>query len=251
MGPGTDPQQQPQPPTLDEVLAAAARPEPVAAQAAENALAAFREARDEGALGLPTRPDDDWRPAEPGTRIPWIKAGLGTFVAGIMLGGVAVATGTLPAPFGDPSDGRPSPASSASTSPSGIPAATASAVAPRVTRSAGRPAATPGAVRHPSTAEDRAAHCRAYEAAEANGRAGNGKALDSAVRERLEAAAGGPDGVEAYCAGLSQDGRSDASEHRATSDPGRNTAAAVAPTTGVARGGQDKGRVPKQKPARQ
>lgn len=264
VGPGAEPQptSQPQPQrlTLDELLAAAARPEPVAPRAAENARAAFRTARDEGALDLPARPEDDWRPAEPRTRTPWIKTGLGTFVAGVMLGGVAMATGAIPAPFGAPPDGRPSPDSGTSASPSGTPSATASTAAPRATGSAGLPATTPGAVRRPPTAEDRAAHCRAYEAAEGNGanegnraneRAGNGKARDSAVRERLEAAAGGPDAVEAYCARLSQDGPPDTADHRPTSGPGRNTAAAVAPTAGAARGGQDERRTPAGKPTQE
>ena len=255
MGPGAEPQPQPQPqrrpPTLDEVLAAATRPAPVAPRAAEDAVAAFRAARDEGALDLPTRPADDWRPAEPRTRTPWIKAGLGTFAAGVMLGGVAMASGSIPAPFGTPPAERPGPASSSST-PSGTPAATAT-TAPQAT---GLPATTPGAVGRPTTAEDRAAaHCRAYEAAEAgegaeaNGQAGNGKALDSAVRERLEAAAGGPDAVEAYCARLSKDGSSEPAEHRPTSRPGRNTAAAVPPAAGAVRGGQGEPPAPTHKPA--
>jgi hypothetical protein len=75
--------------------------------------------------------------------------------------------------------------------------------------------------------------------------------MDSAVRERLEAAAGGPDAVEAYCAQLSEDGMPDPSDQRPTSMPDRNTAAAVPPGAGAVRGGQGEGRAPARKPARQ
>ncbi|GGW25883.1 hypothetical protein GCM10010381_07320 [Streptomyces xantholiticus] len=242
MGPGAEPQResQPRPPTVDELLAAAARCAPVAPDAAANALAAFRAARDEGALDLPTRSADDWRqPTPPRKRGTWIKAGLGTLVAGVMLGGGAMAAGAIPVPFGEsPAEGpRPTP----SVSPSG-PAAASESTTPRAT---GLPATAPGAV-HPSTAEDQAAHCRAYEAAEANARAGSGRSLDSAVRERLEAAAGGPDAVEAYCARLSVDRPSDPSANLPTSKPEKNTDA-PRPTAGVSKGGTDKGSVPDPK----
>ncbi|MEU0086728.1 hypothetical protein [Streptomyces sp. NPDC006274] len=245
------------PPTLDEVLAAASRPEPVAPRGAEDAVAAFRAARDEGGLGLPTRPGDDWRPAERWTRRPWIKTGLGTFAAGVMLGGVAMASGAIPAPFGAPPAERPGPAAGTSTpsgSGDGTPAATETRTPQATTGAAGLPATTPDAAR-PATAQDRAAHCRAYEAAEeaasaAEG-AGKGRAPDSAVRERLEAAAGGPDAVEAYCAQVSEDGMPGSSDQRPTSTPDRNTAAAVPPGAGAARGGQGEGRDPARKPARQ
>ncbi|MGW7359124.1 hypothetical protein ACWGI0_21465 [Streptomyces sp. NPDC054802] len=263
--PPSEPQSQPEmqprpgqrPPTLDEVLAAAARPEPVAPRGAEDAVAAFRAARDEGALGLPTRSADDWRPAERRKRAPWIRTGLGTFAAGVLLGGVAMASGAIPAPFGTPSVERPGPATGTST-PSGDPDRTATP--PQATTgSAGLPATTPDAVR-PTTAEDRAAHCRAYEAAQATEAAsaakgvGKGRALDSAVRERLEAAAGGPDAVEAYCARLLDEGPPDpgAAEQRPTSTPDRNnTAAAVPPGAGAARDGQGEGHAPARRPARQ
>jgi hypothetical protein len=264
--PPSEPQSQPEPqprpgqrpPTLDEVLAAAARPEPVAPRGAEDAVAAFRAARDEGALGLPTRPADDWRPAERRRRAPWIRTGLGTFAAGVLLGSVAMASGAIPAPFGTSPAERPGPAAGTST-PSGDPAATPTATPRATTGSAGLPATTPDAVR-PTTAEDGAAHCRAYEAAQATEAAsaakgaGKGRALDGAVRERLEAAAGGPDAVEAYCARLLEDGPPDPgpAEQRPTSTPDRNdTAAAVPPGAGAARGGQGDGRAPGHQPARQ
>ncbi|MGW7468565.1 hypothetical protein ACWGJT_28880 [Streptomyces xantholiticus] len=243
--PGAEPQPEPQPrpPTVDDLLAAAARRAPVAPDAAANALAAFRAARDEGALDLPTRPADDWRPTPPRTRTTWIKAGLGTLVAGVMLGGGAIAAGAIPAPFGEsPADGpRPTP----SVSPSG-PAAASESTTPQAT---GLPATAPSAG-HPSTAEDQAAHCRAYEAAEANARAGNGRSMDSAVRKRLEAAAGGPDAVEAYCARLSVGRSSDPSGNTPPSKPEKNTDVAQ-PTAGAPKGGPDKGRIPDPKPTRQ
>ncbi|MFJ8078312.1 hypothetical protein ACIQ7Q_31360 [Streptomyces sp. NPDC096176] len=215
---------EPQPPTLDELLAAAARPAPVAPDAADNALAAFRTARDEGALDLPTRPADDWRSAEPRKRTRWRKAGLGTLVAGVMLGGVAMAAGAIPAPFGETPSSGPHPAPS--TAPSD-PAQRSATPTPPAGATAGTP--SPGAEDgRPPTAKDNRAHCRAYKAANGNGNGnatgnatgkatgngnatgnaekqhgqGNGAAMDSAVRQRLEAAAGGTDAVEAYCARL-------------------------------------------------
>lgn len=252
MGPGAEPQ--PQPPALEELLAAAARPSPPAPDAEANALAAFRAARDEGALDLPTRPEDDWRPAEPRRRSRLVKTGLGTLVAGVMFGGVAMAAGSLPVPFGgSPSEG-PGPVPTASPSvPDG---GSESATAP-VTESSGPPDTPAGPSAeyppYPPTAEDRdrAAHCRAYDVAEndaaaenAEGNAagdegkgrGRGKANDSAVRERLEAAAGGADAVEAYCAGLLTGEPADIPGAGSDEHPGGNRDAA--PPAGAGQGGE-------------
>lgn len=51
--------------TVDDVLTAAARTASSPPRTPEHVLAAFRAARDEHALSLPTRPVDDWRAAEP------------------------------------------------------------------------------------------------------------------------------------------------------------------------------------------
>ncbi|MEU1890026.1 hypothetical protein [Streptomyces pristinaespiralis] len=229
-----------QPPSLDELFAAATRPAPVAPDAEAKALAAFRAARDEGALELPTRPEDDWWPAKKRTRAPWAKAGLGTLVAGVMFGGVAMAAGGIPTPFDGPPSEKPAPAPSASPSvPDGGSAGTTSPA----TGSAGHPDTDPATGR-PPTAEDRAAHCRAYAAGRKS--EGKGKAMDSAVRERLEAAAGGPDAVEAYCAPLLTARPAATSDGGHPSKPGRDPDAppADAPPADAGKGGRDNGRFP-------
>lgn len=162
--------------TLDDLLAAAARTVPAAPQAERRAVAAFRAARDAGAPAVPTRRRDDWRPARPRIRARWIKVGLGSFVAALMLGGVAMAAGAIPAPFGDGHGPGPVPSASPSrdggtTAPGGpfVP------VPPKV-----GPAGPTGDER-PPTAKDQLAQCRAYEAR--HGRPGS---LDSPAWQRLE-----------------------------------------------------------------
>lgn len=133
---------------------------------------------------------------------------LGGFVAAATLGGIAVAAGTgaMPAPFGGHHDGPgavhasdsafpgvPGPGDGAGpTGDSGRPPS-ASAVIPTPT--------APGAGHSSGDPDDDGrsgtALCRAYEKAE-----GHGKAMDSSAAERLEAAAGGPSEVKAYCAGI-------------------------------------------------
>lgn len=179
--------------TLDDLLAAAARTAPAAPQAEQRAVAAFRAARDAGAPAVPIRRRDDWRPARPRAGAGWIKVGLGSFVAALTLGGVAVAAGAIPAPFGDAPDG-PGPVPSASPSRSGGPAAPPRPFVP-VPPKVG-PTGPTGDER-PPTAKDQLAQCRAYEA-----RQGRPGSPDSPAWQRLEDAAGGPDAVAAYCAGL-------------------------------------------------
>ncbi|GGT49487.1 hypothetical protein GCM10010271_62160 [Streptomyces kurssanovii] len=275
VGPAAPPQASPQPqpqlpaesrqPTLDELLAAAARPAPVAPHAEENALAAFRAARDEGALELPTRPEDDWRPAETRTRVPWIRAGAGALVAGVMLGGFAMAAGAIPSPFADPPADKPRPAPR--VFPSGAEERSTGATPPATVPAV--PAATvPGAHEHPPTAKDLTAHCRAYEAAaaagrnhgkpgggnanggKADGREAEGGADERAVSERLAAVAGGPDQVEAYCAGLSPDRPAGPAGEGNGPGAGENTGA-DAPSPLDPQAGPDKWRAPMQKPSRQ
>jgi hypothetical protein len=177
--------------TLDELLAACARPAPAGPEGEKRAVAAFRAARDEGSWSTSPRRTDDWRAAEPRVRTGWIKAGLGTFVVGLTLGGVAMAAGAIPTPFGGPQD-RPRPAPSASSGPG----EQTPGSGPSASSTAGPATRTPDV--RPSTAKDRLAHCRVYEAKQGQGRA----ALDSTALQRLEDAAGGPDAVAAYCARL-------------------------------------------------
>ncbi|MEW2082859.1 hypothetical protein [Streptomyces sp. NPDC005283] len=180
-------------PTLDELLAAAARPAPAAPEAEERAVAAFRTARDEGAPTAPTRHMDDWRTVAPRFRTGWIKVGLGTLVAGLALGGVAMAAGAIPAPFGDTRE-KPGPRPGAS-SPQDMESPGQARPSGPVPSAAG-PAARPPGERPPS-AQDQLAQCRVYESKQ-----GPGRALDSTARQRLENAAGGPGAVAAYCARL-------------------------------------------------
>ncbi|MGW7288793.1 hypothetical protein ACWGH4_25300, partial [Streptomyces sp. NPDC054847] len=218
-------------------------------------------ARDDGALELPTRPEDDWRPAEARTRVPWVRAGVGTFVAGVMLGGVAMAAGAIPAPFADPTAGKPSPAPRVTPSGAGE---RSTGVTPPATVPAVPTAIVPGADERPPTAEDLTAHCHAYEAAAAAGRnhekpGGNanggrtderrtdGDAKENAVRERLAAVAGGPDQVEAYCARLAADRPAGGGHGTGAGEK----AGADAPSPVDPQAGPDKWRAPTQKPSRQ
>ncbi|MFF8841666.1 hypothetical protein ACF08N_02895 [Streptomyces sp. NPDC015127] len=211
MGSGAE-SQPPTTPALDEVLAAAARPAPVEPEAAEHALAAFRTARAEGALGLPTRPEDDWRPAaRPRLRARGLKASIGALVGGVMLGGVAMAAGGIPVPFGEQPAQGTSPGPGAS---SGAGEATSDTV-----REESRPPTTgtsgAAAGERPPTAKDAVAHCRAYDSAQRH----NDTAGAGAMRERLEAAAGGPQAVAEYCARLLATGPASAGEAPKQSRP--------------------------------
>ncbi|MFI2372685.1 hypothetical protein [Streptomyces sp. NPDC018833] len=188
MGSGAEPQR-PTTAALDELLAAAARPAPVEPAAAERALAAFRAARADGALGLATRPEDDWRPVtRPKTRAGAIKAGIGAAVAGVLLGGVAMAAGT--APFTDRPARSPEPGASSGTGEDN-PDAVRDSVPP-AKGATGGPAGE-----RPPAAKDEAAHCRAYDGAKRRD-----AARADAMRKRLEEALGGPQAVADYCARL-------------------------------------------------
>jgi hypothetical protein len=177
-----------QTPTLEDLLAAAARPMPSSAQAEVRAVAAFRAAREEGAPAALTRPEDNWRPRSPSVGTRWIKVGTGALVAGAMLGGVAMAAGAIPTPFGEPPL-KPGPTPGASSRQAENPGE------PEPPSTTGPGARTPG--ERPPTAKDDLAHCRAYGSKERRG-----GALDGTAWQRLEDAAGGPDAVAAYCARL-------------------------------------------------
>ncbi|MGW5280935.1 hypothetical protein ACWERI_16045 [Streptomyces collinus] len=166
-------------------FAAALRPDACDAGAEERAVAAFRTARDSGALGSRTRRRDDWRP-----RTRWFgrlspKAALSVLVASLTMGGVAFAAIGSAGSGEQGGDRHPArPSAGAPQRPGAAPHASASG--------------TPSARRdHPATAKDTLAHCRAYEHVK-----GHGKALASTARQRLVTAAGGEANVPAYCAGL-------------------------------------------------
>ncbi|MEV5100563.1 hypothetical protein ACFQ7G_01135 [Streptomyces massasporeus] len=161
----------------------------VDAGAEQRAVAAFRAARDAGALSARARRRDDWRARERRRLGRSLKATLSVLLASLTLGGVAVAAIGV---AGSPEDGSkdapergPVP-SSAPRDPSEQPSRDSHSPTPGTTgRSPDRPA----------PAQDTEAHCRAYE------RVGRrGKAMEATSWQRLVAAAGGERNVTAYCA---------------------------------------------------
>ncbi|MET8124362.1 hypothetical protein ABZV67_34875 [Streptomyces sp. NPDC005065] len=194
-------------PALDALLVAAARPCPVDPDAAEQAVTAFRAARDAGAHA-DTRPRrrDDWRPKPQRGGARSLRAAIAALVASVTLGGVAMAAGALPDPFVTGGDDRPSPGPSSSSSTKQRPAAPEPerAQRPKPDPGASQSASTDGPARGnsgehdladaPAPAQNAEALCRAYQKV-----SGHGKAMDSAARSRLEAAAGGERNVAAYC----------------------------------------------------
>ncbi|MGW2560333.1 hypothetical protein ACWCXB_14020 [Streptomyces sp. NPDC001514] len=180
------------PVTLDDLLTAVARPAPVDAEAAQRALSAFRAARDAGTLSAPTRRGDDWRTTGQRRRTVWFKTALGAVTGTLMLGGVAMATGTVPAPFGaDEEEPRPRPG--VSHGRQGAPAGSDHDGPQEPT---GTPSVRPSAGL-PTQGRADVARCRVYEA-----KAGHGQAVDATAWQRLEEAAGGPGAVADYCARL-------------------------------------------------
>lgn len=183
---------------------------PVDPDAAEQAMTAFRAARDAGAhADARPRRRDDWRPKLQHGSARSLKAAVAALVASVTLGGVAMAAGALPDPFVGEGDDKPTPGPSRSSSAKQSPAG------PDIKREQG-PEPGPGASQHASTggpargksgehdlanapapAQNAEALCRAYEKV-----IGHGKAMDSAAWSRLEAAAGGTRNVAPYCAKL-------------------------------------------------
>ncbi|GHA14448.1 hypothetical protein GCM10010372_12620 [Streptomyces tauricus] len=189
-------------PDLGALLAAAVRGEEVDADAEKRALAAFRDARDEGAHGaVRTRRRDDWRPA--GERRGWsLRTTLVALAASVTLGGVAVAaigSGVGGRDDGGERDGDRLPSSSSAADP-GAPAGVGTPGAAGASGTSG--AAGSGSADRPWTAQDTAAHCRAYDSVKKRG-----KALDSTAWQRLVRAAGGEDEVAAYCAAQSTEAK--------------------------------------------
>ncbi|MEU0655318.1 hypothetical protein ABZ485_24175 [Streptomyces albogriseolus] len=189
---------------LEALLVAALVRDGVDAGAEQRAVAAFVAARESGAHGARTRRRDDWRAPRRRFGGRSLRATLGALVAGCALSGVAVAGINA---VGTPGGGRsedtvPSRTPSATSAPpvpdasgsraAGTPEASASA-------SAGGDGARTGAGRAEATG-DAEAHCQTYERV-----AGRGRALEAPVWERLVAAAGGAERVDAYCAERSGD----------------------------------------------
>ncbi|MDN3295921.1 hypothetical protein QWM81_18055 [Streptomyces ficellus] len=115
------------------LLAAAVRGGEVDPVGEERAVAAFRAARDEGALAVRgTRRRDDWRPARERRRRRSLRAAAMGLAATVLLGGVAVAaqSGAIRSPFGGGNGGGdgggavPKPGVSTAATPSrAVPAA--------------------------------------------------------------------------------------------------------------------------------
>ncbi|MDQ0715758.1 hypothetical protein QFZ55_005210 [Streptomyces luteogriseus] len=160
----------------------------VDAEAEQRAVAAFRAAREAGALRTRTRRRDDWRARERRRLGRSLKTTLSVLLASLTLGGVAVAAIGV---AGSPEEGtkdaperKPAP-SSAPRDPSELPSRDSHSHSPGTGSSPDRPA----------PAQDTEAHCRAYE------RVGRrGKAMEATSWQRLVAAAGGERNVTAYCA---------------------------------------------------
>lgn len=196
-----------------EALRAALRPNQSVSEA-QQAVAAFRAARDAGMHAGPgaprTRRRDDWRPVTGRRSGPWPKAALVALVSGMTLGGVAVATGKLPNALPDLSERRPEPGVStpvsaspedATASPSseeGVASALPSQPAPSTApvRETSVPGPTESEQVPPGAAKSHEALCRAYE--QSTGHAGG--ASGATALRRLVEAAGGKEAVPQYCA---------------------------------------------------
>lgn len=177
---------------FETLLAAAVRSAKQRDGAQERAVAAFREARDQGAHSARTRRRDDWRPRPRGLARWSLRTTVGTLVAGVTLGGVAMAgIGAVGDAPGDDAEQRPTPRRSAAGSP-GRP--TPEQVGPPATVPA--PSHAPRlSAGHPDQAGDTLAKCHAYASVR-----GRGEALDSPAWQRFLAEAGGEASVDAYCA---------------------------------------------------
>ncbi|QES22370.1 hypothetical protein DEJ46_27440 [Streptomyces venezuelae] len=192
---------------VEAALAAALRPSGVDDASAQEAVAAFRAARDTGLHGSRrTRRREDWRPVpERGTGRP-LRTALAALAASLTLGGVAFAAAASHDSFDEPEVRVPEPRSSTTApAPSREPASPASASpapsspalegAPATPRVSGDPA------RSPRSSE---AFCRTYEKSLDKDKGedkGKAVALAAAARERLIAAADGKD-VATYCDSL-------------------------------------------------
>ncbi|MFJ3333801.1 hypothetical protein [Streptomyces sp. NPDC086766] len=211
---------------VEALLAAALCGNSLDAEAEQRAVVAFRAARDTGAHGARSRRRDDWRAPERRRKRRSVKVTAGLALAGLTLGGVAVAAiGSARSSDGGPGGGP-------STRPSSGVSAGASAGS-----SAGGPG-TPGAsatTDRPAGARDTEARCEAYEKA-----GGNGKALDATAWRRLVKAAGGADAVAGYCAdqlarAAAREAESGTGGTRNPGDAGNPGASVTAGNTGTRR----------------
>ncbi|WP_052479749.1 hypothetical protein [Streptomyces sp. NBRC 110035] len=179
---------------LEALLADALVQDVVDAGAEQRAVTAFREARDAATRSTRTRRRDDWRPRGRLGRLS-VKATLSVLIAGLGLGGVAVAGIGAAGPSDGSRDGGGRPTAPADTSAvSGAPSADRSSdtdadVDPD-------PGSGPAATESALLPRETGAHCRAYEKLGERGRA-----LDSTAWKRLVEAAGGAANIDAYCAG--------------------------------------------------
>ncbi|MFE2303076.1 hypothetical protein ACFXAW_33335 [Streptomyces sp. NPDC059445] len=179
---------------LEALLAAAMRGrggDRAGDRAAETrAVAAFRVARDSGAHSARARRRDDWRPKERQGPRRSLRAVFAVMLAGLTLGGVAVAA-IGPVTHEDAGHRGAAAARPSGSVPPWFPE-TAAPVGPGVSDTL----PPSGLVSRPPRAQDTEAHCRAYASVK-----GRGDAMDSRAWQRLVTAAGGEDKVEAFCAG--------------------------------------------------
>jgi hypothetical protein len=190
-----------------ELLATAAAeptPEELAGQPA--ALAELR------AVTRPRRAATRARRAARPPRRRWAGLAAVALVGALVTGGAAAATGGLPEPVRDvarsilgtagdptpgPDDGQPAP-----VVPTG--GADDPAVAPPGSQAGGSVGLEPGTTAAgPAAQPDRVGLCRAYLASLDKQQ---GKEMEASAFERLARAAGGEDGIPAYCEGSQPDG---------------------------------------------
>ncbi|MPY63223.1 hypothetical protein [Streptomyces spongiae] len=204
------------------LLAAAVRARDVEGKREARAVAAFLEAREQGAHPARTRRRDDWRPRGVRRARRSLRATLAALLAGLTLGGVAVAAIGVSSGGDGEGQGRAGPSSSAPERPGSTPPDSTGSSAPA-------PGASPsGPSDRPSQAQDTEAHCRAFEKVE-----GRGKAMDATAWQRLIDAAGGESRVRAYCA--ERLGVSGGGSERQKKDKERDTAGASSDPSTAAR----------------
>ncbi|GAA2763427.1 hypothetical protein GCM10010103_24680 [Streptomyces paradoxus] len=176
---------------VEALIVASLIREGVDAGAEQRAVAAFRAARDAGALRTGTRRRDDWRARERRYLGRSLRTTLSVLLASLTLGGVAVAAIGV---AGSPDEGTKD-APERSPAPSSAPRDPAQKP-PRASHGPGTGAgSSPAHPDRPDPAQDTEAHCNAYERA-----GGRGRALEATAWQRLVAAAGGERNVTAYCA---------------------------------------------------